>query len=189
MARPVILFPIDRWVGRHLDRTVSRMTTVLLPGCDVRTRTSWLSRATLSVRMLELPEPGCFHRDCRLYDDRAWVRPRYLRAVPSALRKVLRSTGAANVGRRNGGSGAVAVFGVGEHHRPDFAISTPEFGSRRSRGPVTKDPPPRLVSYRLSTDDPAVSIASRPSTAFPLPGKIILGRALHRSYGLFRLLR
>ena len=79
------------------------------------------------------------------------------------------------------------AFGVGEHHRPDFAISAP--GGRPWRD-CQPDPahPPRLRRDRASTDDP-VRVFQRFSTLDALSNgraEVILGRgSFTESYPLF----
>ena len=81
----------------------------------------------------------------------------------------------------------VDVFGVGEHHRPDFAISTPEV-VLASIAAVTKRIHLGSSVTVLSTDDP-VRVYERFTTLDGLSNgraEIILGRgSFTESYGLF----
>src|SRR5207253_6574746 len=81
----------------------------------------------------------------------------------------------------------VDVFGVGEHHRPDFAISSPEVVLSAISSATQKIHLGSSVTV-LSTDDP-VRVYERFATLDGLSkgrAEIILGRgSFTESYGLF----
>lgn len=81
----------------------------------------------------------------------------------------------------------VDVFGVGEHHRPDFAISAPEVGLAAIAGRTERIRLGTAVTV-LSTDDP-VRVYERFSTLDALSGgraEVILGRgSFTESFPLF----
>src|SRR3954465_8697007 len=79
------------------------------------------------------------------------------------------------------------AFGVGEHHRPDFAIAAPEFVLAAIAGPSRRILLGSAVTV-LSTDDP-VRVFERFSTLDALSNgraEVILGRgSFTESYPLF----
>src|SRR6185436_1690073 len=81
----------------------------------------------------------------------------------------------------------VDVFGVGEHHRPDFSISAPEVILAAIAGRTSRILLGSAVTV-LSTDDP-VRVFERFSTLNALSNgraEVILGRgSFTESYGLF----
>jgi alkanesulfonate monooxygenase SsuD/methylene tetrahydromethanopterin reductase-like flavin-dependent oxidoreductase (luciferase family) len=103
-----------------------------------------------------------------------------IKSQASALRDVIEEAALAD-------ELGLEAFGVGEHHRPDFAISAPEvvlaaIASRTNRIVLGS-----AVTV-LSTDDP-VRVFQRFSTLHAVSGgraEVILGRgSFTESYGLF----